>query len=719
MMAHFLRQPFVLGRLPTSLQLARLRSPSSIPRGWRPRAHPRLLYRVRRTTPPANTSFETLLRQRLSAILQQHPRFIRWWHQSARTAPVIVRPVIVGAIAGATSPFAWMAIVWRVAKWIFPCPPLAVLIAVPAMVSTVYLCGVYLPEMYQLLKQDPQWLLPFIISNAIGWSGSYAALTAASIAVELQANLKVRGRVLMTPVLCGVGAATIACFVLTPVSRWVFGTPECDSWFDKHLSNVDFFSLKLFTAMALAPLAVAHTYIILPVVRFSIWHQGSPWPARVVPILAASALLWKPALILVNAVDPNQLLETDGWLRDPEEYDHESIVNLGFRTVLSSVISLLSLFDGRPREGAKELLIGKTDLAMAAGLSYVENVEDEFVPVGERLSLPFIKWRLRSPSVTGTREEAVLLESASSIVDAMSVLAADSDPTPLIRTIEANVPVHRAAFQLALHAIYLEPTCQAFLERVADISKAIRSRSGLRPRQTTDDMRILYENAREVCPKFDRLLSALAKASGGEYINAELKSPVRVIEKTRLQAETAARNSYGSTCDVVRGGLEYSSTGKLAQALELLLSCDVNEHSNAKLKSALLGEEASDLKIVIVRIKDRFNQPNPSGYADCMVNFYMADDESKHICEVQLLHSQLMTVRREQGSHRYNTKTRSAEELLKATGREHLIPAADTFGPMPEPPPKFVRSTELDELAAIVHRNRPWWLWFQSSPRTS
>lgn len=45
--------------------------------------------------------------------------------------------------------------------------------------------------MYQLLKQDPQWLLPFIISNAIGWSGSYAALTAASIAVELQANLKV------------------------------------------------------------------------------------------------------------------------------------------------------------------------------------------------------------------------------------------------------------------------------------------------------------------------------------------------------------------------------------------------------------------------------------------------------------------------------------------------------------------------------------------------
>lgn len=443
----------------------------------------------------------------------------------------------------------------------------------------------------------------------------------------------------MTPVLCGVGAATIACFVLTPVSRWVFGTPECDSWFDKHLSNVDFFSLKLFTAMALTPLAVAHTYIILPVVRFSIWHQGSPWPARVVPILAASALLWKPALILVNAVDPNQLLETDGWLRDPEEYDHESIVNLGFRTVLSSVISLLSLFDGRPREGAKELLIGKTDLAMAAGLSYVENVEDEFVPVGERLSLPFIKWRLRSPrsecrvlyslysarlssrlcsffslcSVTGTREEAVLLESASSIVDAMSELAADSDPTPLIRTIEANVPVHRAAFQLALHAIYLEPTCQAFLERVADISKAIRSRSGLRPRQTTDDMRILYENAREVYPKFDRLLSALAKASGGEYINAELKSPVRVIEKTRLQAETAARNSYGSTCDVVRGGLEYSSTGKLAQALELLLSCDVNEHSNAKLKSALLGEEASDLKIVIVRIKDRFNQPNPSG----------------------------------------------------------------------------------------------------------
>jgi hypothetical protein len=197
--------------------------------------------------------------------------------------------------------------------------------------------------------------------------------------------------------LCGIGAATIACFVLTPVSRWFFGKLESEAWFDKHLSNTDFLSLKIFTAIALAPVAVAHAYIILPVVRFGIWHQHSPWPVRVLPMLIASAVLWKPALSLINFVDPNRYLAVEGRFRNPVETDQESIVNLGFRTVLSSAVSLLTLTEGWPVAAAKDLLLGTPELAMAASVEYFDNPELDFVPVGERLSLPFIKWRLKSP----------------------------------------------------------------------------------------------------------------------------------------------------------------------------------------------------------------------------------------------------------------------------------------------------------------------------------
>lgn len=216
-------------------------------------------------------------------------------------------------------------------------------------------------------------------------------------------------------------------------------------------------------------------------------------------------------------------------------------------------------------------------------------------------------------SVIGTLEEKVLFEACAAIINAQRVLAAEADPTPLVETIKKNVPVHRAAFQLALHAIYLEPTCRIFLERVAKASHSVLTRSGNKPRQSVHDLRSLYTNARQVQPKFDQLMAALAKASGGNYINADLKSPVRVLEKVLLQADVPSRRSCARACDVVRGGLEYSYTGKLTQAFELLLACDVNECHDATLKSALLGANASDLKIVIVRIKDRFNNPNPSG----------------------------------------------------------------------------------------------------------
>lgn len=254
----------------------------------------------------------------------------------------------------------------------------------------------------------------------------------------------------------------------------------------------------------------------------------------------------------------------------------------------------------------------------------------------------------------------------------------------LVRVIEENRVAHRESFTLALESIYREPSCAAYLARVAEVTELVATRapSG-RLRQTAADLPTLFEHAAAVEKQYNALMAALATAVGGEFHRAALKSAVRVYEKVILQEDPADRTRFDTVCDVVRGGQEFDSTAILIQAFELLLACDVNERSRAKLQSGLLGAECGKVDIVIVRIKDRFNNPNDSGYADTMVNFYFASDPNKHICEVQLMHTQLTTIRRDQGAHKFNNRTRSAVELLEATGRSDAIPASESISLQP------------------------------------
>ena len=77
----------------------------------------------------------------------------------------------------------------------------------------------------------------------------------------------------------------------------------------------------------------------------------------------------------------------------------------------------------------------------------------------------------------------------------------------------------------------------------------------------------------------------------------------------------------------------------------------------------LLDTEASDV-ITILRLKDRFTQPTAGGWADCMVNFSFNDDQTSHVCELQIVHEQLMLARKGLGGHSIYSKGRAASELL-------------------------------------------------------
>ena len=73
-------------------------------------------------------------------------------------------------------------------------------------------------------------------------------------------------------------------------------------------------------------------------------------------------------------------------------------------------------------------------------------------------------------------------------------------------------------------------------------------------------------------------------------------------------------------------------------------------------------------QIVIHRIKNRFQSPNKSGWADIMINFHFVEDKHSHVCELQIVHDSMMLVRRKMGGHNEYAMFRSASELMEFHG---------------------------------------------------
>merc|ERR1712100_510309 len=71
-----------------------------------------------------------------------------------------------------------------------------------------------------------------------------------------------------------------------------------------------------------------------------------------------------------------------------------------------------------------------------------------------------------------------------------------------------------------------------------------------------------------------------------------------------------------------------------------------------------------------LRIKNRFLHPTSGGWADCLVNFVFNSDSNRHVCEVQLIHSEMMNARTECNAHAAYGRFRSAFELLEAAGED-------------------------------------------------
>mmetsp|Transcript_32136 Transcript_32136/g.73537 ORF Transcript_32136/g.73537 Transcript_32136/m.73537 type:complete len:768 (-) Transcript_32136:32-2335(-) len=102
--------------------------------------------------------------------------------------------------------------------------------------------------------------------------------------------------------------------------------------------------------------------------------------------------------------------------------------------------------------------------------------------------------------------------------------------------------------------------------------------------------------------------------------------------------------------DVARGGVECPSMEGVRKALQCLL------------------EEAKRKEITLLRMKMRFDKPSDGGWRDALVNFTFQSDESQHVCELQVMHVKMMTIRSDMGAHHDYAQFRGAVELLEQYG---------------------------------------------------
>ena len=80
----------------------------------------------------------------------------------------------------------------------------------------------------------------------------------------------------------------------------------------------------------------------------------------------------------------------------------------------------------------------------------------------------------------------------------------------------------------------------------------------------------------------------------------------------------------------------------------------------------------------IVRVKNRFadGAQTSGGWADCLLNIVRSDDPHQHVCEVQLVHRKMLTLRKELGGHEAYNSYRTADELLLVLNEK------DVFAPV-------------------------------------
>ena len=173
--------------------------------------------------------------------------------------------------------------------------------------------------------------------------------------------------------------------------------------------------------------------------------------------------------------------------------------------------------------------------------------------------------------------------------------------------------------------------------------------------QTTSDSATLYQHAAQIFAKYQTFVNGIVESVKDEIkvsLPSKLKKMGRIIEKTILKRKDDPGN-VNKVCDIDRGMVLCDDMSQIASVVDYLQS---QQEANV---------------IVVTRVKDRFfKAPSAGGWRDCMINFFFINDPNQHICELQLIHNQMMTARKGLPGHAVYNRVRNASELLMLIAAE-------------------------------------------------
>ena len=184
----------------------------------------------------------------------------------------------------------------------------------------------------------------------------------------------------------------------------------------------------------------------------------------------------------------------------------------------------------------------------------------------------------------------------------------------------------------------------------------------------------------EALPFFDAIMNDVADEArlgdatlgvspgGVTWSLGPLKKVQRVVEKLSLDpCQRAALDELKPDALVASGVLD---------TVRGMLTCNSMAHAHLVLRCLVqrFGKHGSQRERAhSVRSKNRYPKPSGGGWMDCLVNMAVTlPDGRDFVCEVQIVHAQLLTVRAELGAHHGYNDYRAGLELLEASGCAEL-----------------------------------------------
>jgi hypothetical protein len=221
-----------------------------------------------------------------------------------------------------------------------------------------------------------------------------------------------------------------------------------------------------------------------------------------------------------------------------------------------------------------------------------------------------------------------------------------------------------------------------------------------KPGQKTPRLFMAYHHAMLVRHKFESLLQGInSKLRNAKISVAPPKFPYRALEKMALE-ESEHRWTAHCVMDLARGAINCANTGDMAKALLFLDACTSAVRRGERGNNYVVP--FMDLpEIEVVRMKNRFERPAKSGWADIFINFVFADDPNRHVHELQIQHQNLTHIRKEWGEDSHYAGLRVLAELLKTMKlteeKETMKPTAEEETMKPTAEEETMKLTEQEE----------------------